>query len=108
VWLALVPTDAAWKAVAWMPLLTQTGEATPSLAQLTAVSRRWEERFGARVMVVRPATVEWVVSRPPASTEEAIAAAQEHFTFTPEADDSDVLEERAEQLMHEFWYAWWD
>lgn len=104
--LALVPTDAAWKALAFMPLLTQAGEATPSLAQAVAVSRHWEARHGAKVVAVGPAIIEWLAPTTLSRTE-ALTLAEAHFTFTPEGA-SDVLEHRAAELMTGFWFAWWD
>jgi len=104
--LALVPTDAAWKALAFMPMLTQAGEATPSLAQAVAVSRHWEARHGAKVIAVGPAIIEWLA--PTTLTRaEALALADEHFTFSPEGA-SDELEHRAAELMSGWWFAWWD
>lgn len=104
--LALVPTDAAWKAVAFMPLLTQAGEATPSLAQAVAVSRHWETRHGAKVVAVGPAIIEWL-GPTTLNRADALTLAEEHFTFTPEGA-SDVLEHRAAELMSGWWFAWWD
>jgi hypothetical protein len=105
--LALVPADAAWQALAYLPQLTLGGEATPSLAQATGVCRRWEERLGARLTAVGSATLEWIVSRPPSTRAEALALAEEHFAFSPQGG-SEALEERAAELMGRLWYAWWD
>lgn len=107
VWMALVPTDAAWKALAYLPLLTQAGEAVPSLAQAVAVAKKWEKRFGAKIAVVRPATLEWIVERPPEDREAALLLAQAHGNFTPEGG-AEILEKRAAELMARVWYAWWD
>lgn len=104
--LALVPTDAAWKALAFMPMLTQAGEATPSLAQAVAVSRHWEARHGAKVIAVGPAMIEWLAPKT-LSRADALTLAEAHFAFTPEGA-SDVLEHRAAELMTGFWFAWWD
>jgi hypothetical protein len=104
--LALVPVDAAWKTIAFLPMFLQAGEATPSLAQACAVSRDWERKFGAKVISVRPAMIEWWLTRPP-SREVALELAPAHFTFTPEAG-SNVLEERANELVSPVWNSWWD
>ncbi len=107
VWIALVPTDQAWKALAYLPIFTQAGEAVPSLAQAVAVAKKWEKRFGAKVAVVRPATLEWIVERPPEDRESALLLAQAHGTFSPEGA-SEILETRAAELMTKIWFAWWD
>jgi hypothetical protein len=104
--IALVPVDQAWKTIAYLPMLLQAGEATPSLAQACAVSREWEHTFGAKVISVRPAMVEWWLERPP-SRETALKLAPAHFTFTPEGG-SNVLQERANELVSEIWSSWWD
>lgn len=104
--LALVEVDAAWKTIAYLPMLLQAGEATPSLAQACAVSRTWERQFGARVLSVGPATIEWWLDAPP-SREVALQLAPAHFTFTPEGG-SNVLEVRANELASPVWMAWWD
>ncbi|MDP1826348.1 MAG: DUF4253 domain-containing protein [Archangium sp.] len=103
---ALVPVDAAWKAVAYLPMLLQAGEATPSMAQACAVSRLWEDDWGAKVISLRPAAIEWWVERPPTRSN-AMEIACAHFTFTPEGG-SNVLEERANELVSPVWSAWWD
>jgi hypothetical protein len=104
--LALIPTDAAWKTIAWLPMLLRSGEATPSLAQACAVSREWEKRHGARVISVRPAMIEWWLDTPP-SRETALELATAHSTFTPEGG-SNVLEVRANELVSSVWSSWWD
>jgi hypothetical protein len=104
--IALVPVDAAWKTLAYLPMLHQAGEATPSLAQACAVSREWERRFGARVISVRPAKIEWWLDRP-LSREAALELAPAHFTFTPEGG-SNILEVRANELVSPVWNSWWD
>ena len=102
-----MPVASAWQALAYLPQLTLGGQSTPSLAQATAVCRRWEERFGARLAVVDSCQLEWIVSRPPATRADALALAEGHFAFTVEGG-SEVLEERAAELMSPVWYAYWD
>jgi hypothetical protein len=104
--LALVPVDAAWKTLAHLPVLLQAGEATPSLAQACAVSREWEEKYGARVLSVRPALIEWWVETKP-SRDAALELAPKHFAFTPEGGNG-VLEARANELVSHVWSSWWD
>ncbi|WP_163988879.1 DUF4253 domain-containing protein [Pyxidicoccus caerfyrddinensis] len=104
---ALVPTDAAWKTLAYLPVLMQAGESTPSLVKVAAMSRRWEERYGARVASVRPATVEWVVDRAPKDRAAALALAHEHLALQP--SEKGTAEQEADALMQSTtWYLWWD
>jgi hypothetical protein len=104
--IALIPVAEAWQTIAYLPVLLQAGESTPSLAQACAVSREWEQKFGAKVISVRPAMIEWWLDQPP-SREAALELAPAHFTFTPEGG-SNVLEERASELMGNVWGSWWD
>ena len=105
--LALVPTDAAWKALASMAVLTMAGESTPSLVKLVAMARRWEERYGARVASVRPGIVEWVVDRPPKDRATALALAHEHLALKP-SEMGTVQQEAAALMQSTTWSLWWD
>jgi hypothetical protein len=105
--LILVPTDAAWKAIAYVPGFVNAGEATPSLAQVAAVSRRWEQRYGARLAAIGPATLEYFLSRR-LDKREALALATELLELAPNADD-DVVEAVAARLLNDVSFtAWWD
>ncbi|MCP3138361.1 DUF4253 domain-containing protein [Pyxidicoccus xibeiensis] len=105
--IALVPTDAAWKTVAFLPILLQAGESTPSLVKVTAMARRWEERYGARVASVTPGTVEWVVDRLPKDRDAALALAYEHLALVP-SNLGTAEQEAAALLESTTWHLWWD
>jgi hypothetical protein len=107
--LVLVPAEAAWQVIAYLPIFTTAGEATPSLAQAVAVSREWERRWGARVASVGPATIEWIAPPLDLDEAEAVQLAIAHHAFTPEAFEDETLGQRASALvLAESWYAWWD
>ncbi|MCP3166463.1 DUF4253 domain-containing protein [Myxococcus qinghaiensis] len=90
-----------------LPVLLKAGESTPSLVKVTAMSRRWEERYGARVASVQPGIVEWVVERAPKDWDDALALAREQLALTP--SDVGTAEQEAAALMRSTtWYLWWD
>ncbi|MFB7556726.1 DUF4253 domain-containing protein [Streptomyces brevispora] len=83
------------------------------VARLCAVLRSWEDRFGARVVVLGFDTMVVSVSRPPTTTAEAEALAAEHFAFCPDniqqstLNSLQVYAEKA-LLNQETWAFWWD
>ncbi|MFP2906321.1 DUF4253 domain-containing protein [Pyxidicoccus sp. 3LFB2] len=105
--LALVPTDAAWKTLAHLPGLLQAGNFTPSLVKVTALSRRWEERHGARVASVRPGIVEWVMDRPVKDRDAALALAREQLTLKP-SEMGTAAKEATALMQSTTWYLLWN
>lgn len=65
----------------------------PSPDAQVAVLRSWNERFGAELVAVLNNHLEFVVSKPPATYEDALALAYEQYAF-----DDDVLEDRYESV----------
>ncbi len=83
------------------------------VARLCAVLRSWEDRFGARVVVLGFDTMIVSVSRPPTTPAEAEALAAEHFAFCPDniqQSTLNTLQAYAEKalLKQETWAFWWD
>ncbi|WP_031013682.1 DUF4253 domain-containing protein [Streptomyces sp. NRRL F-5727] len=83
------------------------------VARLCAVLRSWEDRFGARVVALAPATLVVSVAAPPRTVEEAEALAAEHFAFCPDnitQGDHDTLRAyaRGALLNAPLWTFWWD
>ncbi|MEU5695840.1 DUF4253 domain-containing protein [Actinosynnema sp. NPDC020468] len=82
-------------------------------AELSAVLRDWEVRFGARVVGVGFATLVLSVASPPATREEALAVAAEHFALCPDnvwqAEEPHTLAAYADRLVDDHsWVFWWD
>ncbi len=110
--LGLVATGRGADAVTvagWMGPMNYFGDT----AQLSAVLRDWEDRFGARVVGVGFATLVLSVAAPPATHEEALAVAAEHFALCPDniwqGDPSQTLSGYAERLVDDHsWVFWWD
>ncbi|CCH32081.1 DUF4253 domain-containing protein [Actinosynnema sp. NPDC047251] len=86
---------------------------TDDTAELSAVLRSWEERFGARVVAVGFATLLLSVAAPPTTRDEALAVAAEHFALCPDNiwqdDEPHTLARYAERLVGDHsWTFWWD
>ncbi|GAA3057725.1 hypothetical protein Aglo01_64330 [Actinokineospora globicatena] len=85
----------------------------PDTADLSAVLRDWEDRFGARVVGVGFDTLLLSVTAPPATHAEALAVAVEHFALCPDNvwqfDGAHPLFTYAERLVGDHsWTFWWD
>jgi hypothetical protein len=80
-------------------------------AQVSAVLRSWEDRFGARLLEVGFADLRLVVTRPPRSMDEALPIAAEHVAFCDECGRMglrDVRELARTLVGNPFWDFWWD
>jgi hypothetical protein len=85
------------------------------LPRAGAVLRSWEERFGAVVAFIGPATLLLAVARPPRTVAESEIVAAEHFAFCPDQvdpqDGTGPLSVRAYAQSirgHFLWRFWWD
>ncbi len=79
--------------------------------ELVAIFRHWSQQYGAEVVAMTGAVVEMTVAEPPATEDEAIALAREHFLVAPDnvwqgTGDLDLL--AAAVLEAPVWYFWWD
>jgi len=79
-------------------------------ADITAVLRSWEDRFGARLLEVGFAEVRLFVSRPPRTLEAALPIAAEHMAFSEEAHYAlRHVDGIARAIVNNpFWDFWWD
>lgn len=83
-------------------------------AQISAVVRDWERRYGARVVALDGlATLVLSVAAPPVDHAQALRVAAEHFAFCPDtiwqSGPDTTLSGYAEKLLEaEFWIFWWD
>ena len=86
---------------------------TDDTAEVSAVLRSWEDRFGARVVGVGFATLVLSVASPPTTRESAMAVAAEHFAFCPDnvwqGEPPHTLSAYADRLVNDHsWTFWWD
>jgi hypothetical protein len=69
-------------------------------AQISAVIRSWEERFGAVVVLAEPGLAILAITAPPTTAEQGLAVAAEHFAFCPpETVEPGTLEQLASILV---------
>ncbi|MGI5167980.1 DUF4253 domain-containing protein [Spirillospora sp. CA-253888] len=85
---------------------------TNDTEEISAVVRSWEERFGARVVMVGYATLFLSVAAPPRTLGHAREVANEHFVFCmdniAQGEVAD-FDEYAETLVgRTHWSFWWD
>ncbi|MFG2062324.1 DUF4253 domain-containing protein [Micromonospora sp. NPDC048871] len=83
------------------------------VAELCAVLRSWEDRFGVRVIGVGFAELYLSVAAPPSNLDEALPIAAEHFAFCPDnilqGQRPYTLAAYAERLVDApTWAFWWD
>jgi|HubBroStandDraft_4_1064222.scaffolds.fasta_scaffold214640_2 hypothetical protein len=80
-------------------------------AEIAAVLRSWEDRFGARLLEVGFGDIRLLVTRPPQTLEEARQIAAEHAAFSNEAGRTGLrgVSRIAPALVgNPFWDFWWD
>jgi hypothetical protein len=103
VYLGLVPSAdsaAALTAAGWK---SNAGSA----AEIAAVIRSWQQRFGVRLCAIGFDTLALSVAWPPLTAECARRVAAEHAAFCPDIDDD--LAEYARTLQGAaVWQFWWD
>lgn len=117
--LGLVSCDRPADAVAlagWTGAINRLGT-----AQVSAVLRSWEDRFGVVLVGLAFATITLLVTRPPSTDEDALRVAAEIAAFCPDVLSQDGpwdgfgyaaggTIERLARLLHgrSVWNLWWD
>jgi hypothetical protein len=107
--LGLVPADRGSSAVAVLGWDGPVNHANG--AQIAAVLRSWEDRFGARVVGLGFDTLEMSVAAPPVSLQHARRLAAEHYAFCPDniAQGPGDFELYAKHIRGTTtWSFWWD
>ncbi|MFV2101037.1 DUF4253 domain-containing protein [Micromonospora sp. LOL_024] len=110
--LGLVAAERGSDALAvlgWQGAINHTNDT----AQLCAVLRSWEERFGVRVIGVGFAELYLSVAAPPTHSAEALRVAAEHFAFCPDnvwqGQRPRTVAGYADRLVDApTWAFWWD
>ncbi|MFF3489451.1 DUF4253 domain-containing protein [Streptomyces sp. NPDC002701] len=86
---------------------------TDDVAELCAVLRSWEDRFGARVVALTFDQLTVSVAAPPRTPAEAAATAAEHYAFSPDTVTQSGHASLRAYAEHEVlgarsWTFWWD
>jgi hypothetical protein len=97
-----VPAAAGW---------TGMCNSWDDVAEVSAVLRSWEDRFGAVLVRMHLSVLELAVAAPPWRTEDCERVAAEHFAFT--CDDDSPEPRTVRQHAHRLrgarrWWFWWD
>jgi hypothetical protein len=106
---AVISCDAPWKVFAWLPFGNWND--VPNDSQLTAVFRRWFEKFGAVPAVVSSDVIEFWIDQPITDSVVASELAMEMFYLCPDIVDqgTETVENLASSLLNaNVWYFWWD
>ena len=97
-----IPTAAGWSGVC---------NSWDDVAEVSAVLRSWEDRFGAVLVRMYTSTLELAIAAPPWKEEDCRRVAAEHFAFTCDDDSSTpkTLIRYAQTLRGaRRWSFWWD
>lgn len=109
VFILLVRADYAWEVPA--KLLYGGWNDCPVPQVHVGFFKRWFKMHDAEIVSIGRATIEMIVERPPATREEALEVAREHFVYCPDAVDQgagNVSSLAAELLNGRVWHFWWD
>lgn len=81
----------------------------PESHEHVAAIRSWEQRYGARTIVLAGDVAEFAVSRRPSSRDEALSLAREHYLYCTDVLGDGTLSDHAAMLMSsDVWFFWWD
>lgn len=107
--IVIFPTDKAHE----VPAFANWGgwNANPVPEVHVAALRSWEDRYGAQLVGMDAATLNFMVERRPRTREEALPLAREHYAYCGDIVDQGVgslANLAASYLESDWWYFWWD
>jgi hypothetical protein len=103
--LGLVPAADGAAAITGCGWRSQAGDA----AEIAAVVRSWQARFGARLGSLGMDTLGVAIAWPPATEDHARRVAAEHFAFCADLADMVTFDDYARDLIGApVWSFWWD
>lgn len=109
VFLSLLPVSEPWMIPAY---LSQGGwNSCPEAKVQVCFHKRWFENFGAQPIVYGPDYLEFYVPRPPNTTAQALALAEEQYLFCSDIVEqgTETIEKLAGELFQSpVWFFWWD
>lgn len=106
---ALLPVTHSYEVLGY--LLYGGWNACPPAEYHVAALRSWSERYGAEIVGVMSDTLNLRVARKPATREEALVLAREHYLYCNDVIDQGfgTLSNLAAQVMQDdWWFFWWD
>jgi hypothetical protein len=108
-YLALIPTVKGWHTPAFLKFGGWNDCPPPEIH--VAIFAKWEQEYGAEVLAITGDTIEFSVSRPPQSRDDALRLAQEHFLYCTDIvyQGTETLERLAATVQNNHaWFFWWD
>ena len=103
--LAIVPATASWQIPAYLKLGGWNEHADSDIK--VAALLKWHKAYGAELVAVTFDGMDIRVARRPATREEAMALAYEHYNFS-ETNNTPLAEIAAELMTSDWWHFWWD
>jgi hypothetical protein len=107
--LVLVPARASWQVPAHLAF-GGWNECPPDEVHV-ALLHRWHQRYGAELVVMTGSILELRVAQPPRTRSDALALAQEQFTYCPDivTQGTETVGRLAASLLNgHTWFFWWD
>ena len=83
----LRPVNQPWQILAWFPI--GGWDNCPKAEHLVSVAKHWQEGFGAVPAVISDGIIEFAVPKP-ASVEESLPLAEEHYAFCTDIVDQNL------------------
>lgn len=108
-YILVVPARHGWDVPAYVGWGGWNENPPPELH--IAALRSWHERFGAELVGMSFEVLDLRVARRPATRDEALALAREHFDYCPDIvlQGTDTLAPlAASHMVSDWWYFWWD
>jgi Domain of unknown function (DUF4253) len=107
--IAVLPTEDSWR----VPCLLKFGgwNECPFAEEHAAMFKRWQEKYGARVVTVTGDTIEMSVERPPTTRDDALVLAREQYLYCADIvqQGTETIEALAATLVDgTVWFFWWD
>lgn len=102
----LFPVEKSWH----IPGLLRYGNwnACPSPDVQVAAMKYWNERYGAELVSLTQDTAEFKCERPPATKEDSIKLAVQHFYYCSDTAPDSILYSASRLKDSTFWSFWWD
>ena len=104
--ISVLPARAGWE----VPYLVGFGgfNECPEPFEHAAILHRWEEMWGAELFAMGHDTLEFEVSRPPTTREDALQVALEHMIYNESYSPPTLAYYAAMVIDSPVWVAWWD
>jgi hypothetical protein len=109
IYCALLPTAHSWEAPAFFRFGGWSD--CPFAEEHVAVARTWQEEFGAEIIAMTDATLEFAVSRPPTTRAAAEELAMKQFAYCGDIvtkGTGSIRHLAASLLEAPYWFFWWE